>query len=242
MTTPNIPLEQVPSNTLSPGVVVNDAFQVIDALTRPGGIVQSRTLTAPPATTGADIGKRWIIAANPTGAWLNQAGKIALCVAANVWRFFAPSQGWRAYCLAESADVEYTGSVWASKAVDIDPGSITKDLLAASVFDVAFNTQTGSSYTLDVADANNVVLMDSAEANSIVVPTHADKPIRIGSSIEVWCIGDGPTTIAPASGVVIKKLSGLTYTLAGKDAGVALRKQSENVWRLIGQLAAEETP
>lgn len=112
MPTHNIDLQTVPSGSLQPSVPINDAMQVIDALMRPGGIVQDKDLTTPPPTVAGDVGKRWIVAASATGAWSGQDGKIALCTAATVWRFFTPSEGWKAYALNEDREYHHNGSAW----------------------------------------------------------------------------------------------------------------------------------
>lgn len=121
MTTPNLDLETVPSNSLQPSVPINDSLQVLDALVRPGGIVQDKDLTTPPTTVSGDIGKTWIIPSGATGVWSGLTGQIALCTAAVTWRYFVPVEGWRAYVLDEDQDYIYSGSVWNSAAGATSP-------------------------------------------------------------------------------------------------------------------------
>lgn len=109
-TTPNTGLELVPQNTADPYVAVNDSFQTIDALM--SLTVVSMTVSAPPATTSADIGKRWVIGASPTGAWAGRADQIALCTAAGLWRYYVPWVGLVAWSIATSAEYRWTGSAW----------------------------------------------------------------------------------------------------------------------------------
>lgn len=111
-TTPNIGLELVPSNSLQPWVAVNDALQLLDALVQLA--VESRTLTAPPVTTSGDIGKRWIVAAAPTGDWSGHAGDIALCTAAGLWRFIPAREGFEGWDIGASERVRYTSGAWAA--------------------------------------------------------------------------------------------------------------------------------
>lgn len=110
MSTPNLGLEQVPSNSLQPSVPVNDAFQVLDCLVQLS--VEDKDLTAPPSTVSGDIGKSWIVGGSATGAWSGQDGKVALCTAADVWRFLTPKKGWKAWTRDEDATYVYTTS-WA---------------------------------------------------------------------------------------------------------------------------------
>lgn len=110
MTTPNLGLPEVPSNSLQPSVPINDALQVLDAITQL--VVQDKDLSAPPVTVAEDAGKVWIVGAAATGAWAAHEAQLALCVGADLWRFIVPKPGWRGYVLDESADYRYTGTAW----------------------------------------------------------------------------------------------------------------------------------
>ncbi|HEY8354432.1 MAG TPA: DUF2793 domain-containing protein [Methylophilaceae bacterium] len=110
MSTPNLGLELVPSNSLQPSVAINDALQLLDALVQLA--VESRTLTAPPATTESDIGKRWIIGTSATGAWAGHDGEIALCTGADLWRFIEPREGFEGWDIGAGERVRYTSGAW----------------------------------------------------------------------------------------------------------------------------------
>lgn len=120
-TTPNLGLTEVDSGVMQPSVPINDSLEVLDALTRPGGIVQDKDLTTPPTTVGGDVGKRWIVGPSATGAWSGHDGQIALCTAATVWRYFTPTEGWRVYVLDEDQDYIYSGSAWATATAAVSP-------------------------------------------------------------------------------------------------------------------------
>lgn len=109
-TTPNLDLELVPANSLQPWVVVNDTLQVLDALVQLA--VESDSLGATPATVAGDVGKRWIVPTGATGAWAGQDGNIALCTAANLWRFITPREGFEAWVIDDTAKVRYTAGAW----------------------------------------------------------------------------------------------------------------------------------
>lgn len=110
MSTPNLGLELIPSNSLQPSVAINDALQLLDALVQLA--VESRTLTVPPATTEPDIGKRWIVGAAATGAWAGHDGEIALCTGADLWRFIEPREGFEAWVIDEEEKYRYTSGDW----------------------------------------------------------------------------------------------------------------------------------
>lgn len=109
MSTPNLGLETVPSNSLQPSIPLNDALQLIDALLHLA--VVDKDLAKPPTTTEADIGKRWLVAASPTDAWTGQENSIALCTGTNLWRLIRPKEGMRAGVSDDSEDYRFT-SVW----------------------------------------------------------------------------------------------------------------------------------
>jgi uncharacterized protein DUF2793/trimeric autotransporter adhesin len=108
-TTPNIDLEQMPANTLQPSVPFNDAMQVLDALVRPGGIIQEITST-PPSTLLADAGKMWLIGTGATGVWTGLDGQLALCTGEDLWRYFEAGEGWQTYNLDDSQTYVSDGS------------------------------------------------------------------------------------------------------------------------------------
>ena len=110
MSTPNLGLETVPSNSLQPSIPLNDALQLIDALLHL--TIVDKDLAKPPTTTAADSGKRWIIAASPTDAWEGKEKHIALCTGANLWRFIQPKDGMRAWVSDETKEYRYQSDAW----------------------------------------------------------------------------------------------------------------------------------
>lgn len=87
MATPNLNLPTSPAGATDISVNYNETIQIVDALFPL--VVQAMDLTAPPTTVSGDVGKRWLVAASATGAWAGQDGKVALCTAADVWKFIA---------------------------------------------------------------------------------------------------------------------------------------------------------
>jgi hypothetical protein len=92
-------------------VTMNEALRLLDVVVQLA--VEDRTRTAQPASpvTGA----RHIVAAAPTGAWVGQAGRIALWEG-TAWAFFAPLAGWRAFVAAEGALATFDGAGWTTLA------------------------------------------------------------------------------------------------------------------------------
>ena len=228
MTTPNLGLETLPSNSLQPGATVNLNNLLIDALLHLS--VEDKDLAAPPTTTGADVGKRWIVADSPTGAWAGQAGKIALCTAPGAWMFLQPNQGYRADVRDEGIAYRFDGTEWDPIAADVADGSIDGTKLSTTI-----RTLTASG-TAELGDAYNVVLMNVATANDFTIPPNSSVAIPVGAFVEVWQRGAGQTTIVAGSGVTIHAHADLTLKLRGQHAGCSLRKVATNTWRLVGDM------
>jgi hypothetical protein len=165
MTTPNLALETVASNTLQPSVPVNDAFQVLDALVQ----LSVETITAtPPTTVGGDVGKRWIVDTGATGTWAGEDGSIALCTAATVWRFFAPAEGWRADVRDEDSIYRYTGSAWDEVVSSTSIPGYPVNALTNSAGTVTVNCSLGRDFTLTLAaNVTTLTLSNLAGAGNV---------------------------------------------------------------------------
>lgn len=135
MSTPNLVLDEMPSNSLQPSVPFNSSMQLIDAILQLSP--EDKDLTADPTTSGSDVGKTWIVGAAATGDWSGKDGQIALCTAANVWRFFPPKKGWKAYVRDEDATYVYTASAWAAgvSAAETSYDNATSGLTATNAQD-----------------------------------------------------------------------------------------------------------
>lgn len=110
MATPNLNLPTVPGGQTNISTAYNESMQIIDAVNPL--IFQAIHLTTPPTTTGADVGKRWVPATGATGAWAGHDNELAICTAADVWRFLPPVVGWRGQNLYDGIPYRWTGSAW----------------------------------------------------------------------------------------------------------------------------------
>ncbi len=99
---------------------------------------------------------------------------------------------------------------------------------------VIFNTQTGTTYTLVLADAapQTVVTMNNVAANTLTVPPNSSVAFAVGTEIHVSMYGAGVTTIAPGAAVTINTPS--TLVLSGQWATVTLIKTATDTWLLMG--------
>lgn len=98
----------------------------------------------------------------------------------------------------------------------------------------AINAQTGTSYTLALTDANNMVELNNASAITLTVPTDAAVNFPIGSLVTIMQTGVGQVTIAGPSGGTFNYTPG--NKLRTQWSGATLIKRAANTWVLNGDL------
>lgn len=97
------------------------------------------------------------------------------------------------------------------------------------------NTQTGSAYTLVLADAHRLVIRNNSSANTVTVPTNTSVAFPVGTQITVVQTGTGTTSIAAAGGVTINSADDAT-ALRVRYSACSLVKIDTNIWLLIGDI------
>lgn len=145
--------------------------------------------------------------------------------------------------------VQYTGNeVIPLQAIDggatadgnpVEVGDDAKiSLLGLRVFSLcaSVNVQTGTSYTLVLADAFTMVAMDNASANTLIVPPSTSVDFPIGARIDLSQDGAGQTTIVAGTGVTIRTPE--TLKLRKQWAKATLIKRATDTWDLEGNLEA----
>jgi hypothetical protein len=101
------------------------------------------------------------------------------------------------------------------------------------------NVQTGTAYTLVLADNGNYVEMNNAAANVLTVPANATVAYPVGAQITIIQTGAGTTTITPTAGVTVNYYSltgAATRTIKAQWAAATLIKRNTDTWVLIGNL------
>lgn len=221
------------------GEAMNANLRALDLAAMPR--VLSRTLAAPPGSPAA--GDAYIIAASPTGAWASRAGQFARWSGA-AWEFLVPKRGWEAWDDGAQERVRYTGSAWALPALpahahaiaDVTGLQAALDAKAAAV--VTINNQSGTAYTLSLADAGACVRMTGSSASTVTVPTAAAAAFPVGASIAIRRAGAGAVSITGASGVTVNAPTDYTSTVGRQGGTVMLLKVAVAEWDLTGDLAA----
>lgn len=99
----------------------------------------------------------------------------------------------------------------------------------------AINTQTGTSYTPTLSDANGYIRMNNAAANTVTIPPNSSVAYPIGTSLSIRQVGAGATSLIAGSGVVINNLS-VSLQLRKQNSTVQVLKVGTNEWDLFGDI------
>ena len=128
------------------------------------------------------------------------------------------------------ADVNASAAIAQSKVA-----TLVTDLAAKFPLVVSTNEET-ASYTLILSDAQKVVEMNVATANTLTVPPNSSVAFPVGTSIFVVQTGAGQTTITAGAGVTVNSYLGLK--IVGQWAGCTLIKRATDTWVAVGGLIA----
>lgn len=105
--TPNLALPYIVAAQAQKHVTHNEAIRSLDALVHL--VVADKDIAAPPASPVE--GRRYIVAAGPTGAWSGHAGHIAAWQDGG-WIFYAPVEGFVAWVADEDRLYAFDGGGW----------------------------------------------------------------------------------------------------------------------------------
>lgn len=120
-----------------------------------------------------------------------------------------------------------------------DPNAVIFNVPVPSIPDttvVPINSQTGTSYTLTLADKGYCVEMNNAAANTLTIPPNSSVAFAINTTILVRQMGAGNTTIVAGSGVTIRNPHA-TLKLLKQYATVSLHKRGTDEWCIDGNMA-----
>lgn len=105
---------------------------------------------------------------------------------------------------------------------------------------LAFNAQTGTTYTFVLADADNkLVTASNASAQTYTIPPNSSVAYPTGSQINIIQIGAGQVSFAQGSGVTIAS-SGATSTapkLRVQYSAATAIKVGTDSWYVVGDIA-----
>jgi hypothetical protein len=102
---------------------------------------------------------------------------------------------------------------------------------------IPLNAQTGTTYTLAVTDAGDLVTLSNASAITLTVPTNAAAPFAIGTQITIAQANSGTVTVVGDTGVTVNSADG-DLKLRTQWSAATLIKTNTNSWILIGDIKA----
>ncbi len=111
-------------------------------------------------------------------------------------------------------------------------GAVTAGSMVAPL---AFNAQTGTTYTFVAADAGKMVTSSNGSAQTFTVPPNSSVAFDVGTQIIVQNIGSANCTLAQGSGVTIQSKDS-NKEIDGQYAAATLIKTATDTWSLIGAL------
>ena len=104
-----------------------------------------------------------------------------------------------------------------------------------SLSSVAINAQTGTTYTLVLADAGKLVTLDNTSAITLTVPTNASVAFPIGTVIDICRKNTGTVTLS--SSATINSADG-DMKLRVRYSCATLTKIGTDEWLLAGDISA----
>lgn len=122
------------------------------------------------------------------------------------------------------------GSVLSAANVNQIAGGVN-DLSAVQI-----NSQTGTSYTLVLADRSKLVSLSNAASITLTIPTNSVAGFTVGTQILLYQAGAGQVTISGA-GVTIRS-QGSKLKIAGQYGIAGLVKMGTDEWVAFGNLTA----
>lgn len=99
------------------------------------------------------------------------------------------------------------------------------------------STQSGTTYTLALTDANTIVDFSSGSAIAVTIPTNASVAFPLDTIIELTQYGAGQITVSGDTGVTLRSPGSKNKT-AAQYATMALRKKGTDEWMIEGDISA----
>lgn len=107
---------------------------------------------------------------------------------------------------------------------------------------LAFNAQTGTTYTFVLADADNkLVTLSNGSAITVSIPTNASVAFPIGTQLNIIQIGAGQVTVSAASSgtttVVSTGATAASPKCRAQYSAMTLIKRDTDSWYAVGDIA-----
>lgn len=102
---------------------------------------------------------------------------------------------------------------------------------------IALNAQTGTSYTIVLADDGKLVTCDNAAAIALTIPPNSSVAFGIGTQINIMQLGAGVVTVTAGVGVTLRS-AGSKLKTNGQYAVATCCKIATDTWVVVGNLVA----
>lgn len=99
-----------------------------------------------------------------------------------------------------------------------------------------FNAQTGTTYTLVLADAGKTISLTNAASIALTIPTNASQALAVGTQILLYQGGAGQVTVSGAGGVTLRA-QGSKTKIQGQYGIAGLLKVGTDEWVMFGNTA-----
>lgn len=104
---------------------------------------------------------------------------------------------------------------------------------------LAFNPQTGTTYTFALSDKDKMVTANNASAQSYTIPPNSSVAFPVGTQINIIQIGAGQVTINIGSGVTIVSTGATANApkLRAQYSSATLIKRDTDTWYVLGDIS-----
>jgi hypothetical protein len=219
MTTPRLGAPELTEGQAAPETTVNEQVRYLESASG-HFVLEDRDLSTPPGSPSD--GQSYLVAGTGTGAWAGHDGDVAYYMN-TAWIFINVQEGFTFWVKDENKFLVATSA-----------STFQEFETTAGV--ASINAQTGTTYTLVLGDANNVVELTNGSAITMTIPPNSSVAFAVGTVIEIHQGGAGTVTVTAGVGVTLLARGGLV-DLAGEEAIAAIRKMATDTWRLTGDIA-----
>lgn len=166
-------------------------------------------------------------------------GEIGLETDTAKWKFGNGSTAWNSLAYAYAAGA--TGPTGPAGATGPTGGTGAAGATGATGAGgvEAINAQTGTTYTLVLADKDSLVTASNASAITVTIPPASSVAYAVGDLVNVIQKGAGQVTFAQGSGVTIRS-TGATATapkLRAQYSSATCIYEGSDIWYVVGDIA-----
>jgi len=95
------------------------------------------------------------------------------------------------------------------------------------------NVQSGTSYTLTLADAGKLIQMTNSSNSTVIIPNNSSVPFPIGTQITIQKYGNGNVTISPDTGVLFLGPPSIGALIKESSGKRTILKVNTNDWVIL---------